>query len=243
MSDLTADSDRVEVNDALADGPASPPAPGASSLMASDGGKSTDGLLKPSDVVIYDDNGGDGSVGEGGGSAEGGGGGGEEQPSKAKKDDENTNSDSEWWHLAAPNGGAAGWLKANSLEILSGVTVALALVPEAIAFAFVAGVTPYVGLTAAWIVGLVTSIAGGRPGMISGATGALAVVMPGLVADKGPGGLFYAIMLAGVIQLCLGVVKVNRLVRLISHPVMIGFCNGLAIVIGLAQPVAVPRNT
>ena len=240
MSDLTADSDRVEVNDALADGPASPPAPGASSLMASDGGKSTDGLLKPSDVVIYDDNGGDGSVGEGGGSAEGGGRGGEEQPSKAKKD-ENAAS-SEWWHLA-PDGGAAGWLKANSLEILSGVTVALALVPEAIAFAFVAGVTPYVGLTAAWIVGLVTSIAGGRPGMISGATGALAVVMPGLVADKGPGGLFYAIMLAGVIQLCLGVVKVNRLVRLMSHPVMIGFCNGLAIVIGLAQPVAVPRNT
>ena len=96
--------------------------------------------------------------------------------------------------------------------------------PEAIAFAFVAGVTPYVGLTAAWIVGLVTSIAGGRPGMISGATGALAVVMPGLVAKHGPGGLFYAIMLAGIVQLCLGAVRVNKLVRLISHPVMIGFC-------------------
>lgn len=124
---------------------------------------------------------------------------------------------------------------ANQSELLSGITVALALVPEAVAFAFVAGVTPYVGLTAAWIVGLVTSILGGRPGMISGATGAMAVVMPDLVKEWGPGGLFYAVMFTGIIQLVLGALRVDSYIKFISHPIMIGFCNGLAVVIGLAQ--------
>ena len=130
-----------------------------------------------------------------------------------------------------------GWklFIANQSELLSGITVALALVPEAVAFAFVAGVTPYVGLTAAWIVGLITSILGGRPGMISGATGAMAVVMPDLVKEWGPGGLFYAVLLTGLIQIVLGALRVDSYIKFISHPIMIGFCNGLAVVIGLAQ--------
>jgi len=126
-------------------------------------------------------------------------------------------------------------LVANQSEFLSGITVALALVPEAVAFAFVAGVTPYVGLTAAWIVGLTTSILGGRPGMISGATGAMAVVMPDLVKEWGAGGLFYAVLFTGIIQIVLGALRIDSYIRFISHPIMIGFCNGLAIVIALAQ--------
>lgn len=130
-------------------------------------------------------------------------------------------------------------------DFLSGVTVALALVPEAVAFAFVAGVDPLVGLYAAFMVGLVTSIFGGRPGMISGATGALAVVMVSLVArgnDLGePGenlGLYYlfaTVVLMGFIQILAGVLKLGKFVRLIPHPVMMGFVNGLAIVIFLSQ--------
>ncbi len=120
-------------------------------------------------------------------------------------------------------------------DILSGLTVALALVPEAVAFAFVAGVDPMIGLYAAFIVGLVTSIFGGRPGMISGATGAMAVVMVSLVADHGVQYLFAAIMLAGAIQISAGVFKLGKFIRIVPHPVMIGFVNGLAIVIFLAQ--------
>ncbi|MEF1165909.1 SulP family inorganic anion transporter [Vibrio campbellii] len=120
-------------------------------------------------------------------------------------------------------------------DILSGLTVALALIPEAVAFAFVAGVDPMAGLYAAFIVGLVTSIIGGRPGMISGATGAMAVVMVSLVAIHGVQYLFAAIMLAGIIQLTAGLFKLGKFIRIVPHPVMIGFVNGLAIVIFLAQ--------
>ncbi|GLR75044.1 SulP family inorganic anion transporter [Aliivibrio sifiae] len=120
-------------------------------------------------------------------------------------------------------------------DVLSGLTVALALVPEAVAFAFVAGVDPMVGLYAAFIVGLITSIIGGRPGMISGATGAMAVVMVSLVAVHGVQYLFAAILLAGLLQITAGLFKLGKFIRIVPHPVMIGFVNGLAIVIFLAQ--------
>ena len=121
------------------------------------------------------------------------------------------------------------------IEILSGLTVALALVPEAVAFAFVAGVHPLVGLYAAFIVGLITALIGGRPGMISGATGALAVVMVALVAQHGVEYLFATVILMGLIQIAVGVLKWGKFIRLVPHPVMLGFVNGLAIVIFLAQ--------
>ncbi len=120
-------------------------------------------------------------------------------------------------------------------DILSGLTVALALVPEAVAFAFVAGVGPLVGLYAAFMVGLITAVAGGRPGMISGATGALAVVMVSLVAQHGVEYLFAAVVLMGVIQMAVGLLKLGKFIRIVPHPVMLGFVNGLAIVIFLAQ--------
>jgi len=121
------------------------------------------------------------------------------------------------------------------IELLSGLTVALALVPEAVAFAFVAGVHPLVGLYAAFIVGLITALIGGRPGMISGATGALAVVMVSLVAEHGVEYLFAAVVLMGVIQIAAGIFRLGKFIRLVPHPVMLGFVNGLAIVIFLAQ--------
>lgn len=120
-------------------------------------------------------------------------------------------------------------------DLLSGLTVALALVPEAVAFAFVAGVNPLVGLYAAFMVGLITSIFGGRPGMISGATGAMAVVMVDLVADHGVQYLFACIILTGFIQISAGALRLGKFIRLVPHPVMLGFVNGLAIVIFLAQ--------
>ena len=120
-------------------------------------------------------------------------------------------------------------------ELLAGLTVALALVPEAVAFAFVAGVHPLVGLYAAFIVGLITAVFGGRPGMISGATGALAVVMVSLVATHGVEYLFATVVLMGAIQIAVGVLKWGKFIRLVPHPVMLGFVNGLAIVIFLAQ--------
>lgn len=120
-------------------------------------------------------------------------------------------------------------------ELLAGLTVALALVPEAVAFAFVAHVHPLVGLYAAFIVGLITALFGGRPGMISGATGALAVVMVSLVAEHGVEYLFATVVLMGILQLLAGAFKLGKFIRLVPHPVMLGFVNGLAIVIGLAQ--------
>jgi sulfate permease, SulP family len=121
------------------------------------------------------------------------------------------------------------------IELLSGLTVALALVPEAVAFAFVAGVHPLVGLYAAFIVGLVTAVIGGRPGMISGATGALAVVMVSLVAQHGVEYLFATVVLMGILQLAAGIFRFGKFIRLVPHPVMLGFVNGLAIVIFMAQ--------
>ena len=120
-------------------------------------------------------------------------------------------------------------------DILSGLTVALALVPEAVAFAFVAGVHPLVGLYAAFMVGLITALIGGRPGMISGATGALAVVMVALVAQHGVEYLFATVVLMGIIQVSAGLLKMGKFIRMVPHPVMLGFVNGLAIVIFLAQ--------
>ena len=133
-------------------------------------------------------------------------------------------------------------------DLLSGLTVALALVPEAVAFAIIAGVTPIIGLYAAFMVCLITAVLGGRPGMISGATGALAVIMVSLVLlgnergealglgpDMGTQYLFAAVILMGIIQIGCGILKLGRFVRLIPQPVMFGFVNGLAIVIFEAQ--------
>ncbi|MGB5564563.1 MAG: SulP family inorganic anion transporter [Sedimenticolaceae bacterium] len=120
-------------------------------------------------------------------------------------------------------------------DVLSGLTVALALVPEAIAFAFVAGVQPLVGLYGAFMMGLITAVIGGRPGMISGATGAMAVVMVSLVAGHGVEYLFAAVVLTGLFQVGAGVLRLGKFIRLVPYPVMLGFVNGLAIVIFLAQ--------
>ena len=133
-------------------------------------------------------------------------------------------------------------------DLLSGLTVALALVPEAVAFAIIAGVPPLVGLYAAFMIAIITAIFGGRPGMISGATGALAVIMVALVLEGNQKGialglgeeagiqyLFAAVILMGTIQIFCGILKLGRFVRLIPQPVMFGFVNGLAIVIFQAQ--------
>ncbi|MCA9008865.1 MAG: SulP family inorganic anion transporter [Planctomycetaceae bacterium] len=120
-------------------------------------------------------------------------------------------------------------------DILSGITVALALVPEAVAFAFVAGVSPIIGLYSAFFLGLITAIFGGRPGMISGATGAMAVIVVTLVAVHGIEYLFPAVILCGLVQIVVGLGRMGMLIRMVPHPVMLGFVNGLAIVIGMAQ--------
>jgi SulP family sulfate permease len=120
-------------------------------------------------------------------------------------------------------------------DLLSGLTVALALVPEAVAFAFVAGVSPLIGLYSAFFIGLITAIFGGRPGMISGATGAMAVVVVGLVQIHGIEYLFPAVILCGLIQVATGIGRLGKLIRMVPHSVMLGFVNGLAIVIGMAQ--------
>ena len=134
-------------------------------------------------------------------------------------------------------------------DLLSGLTVALALVPEAVAFAFVAGIDPLVGLYGAFMMGLITSLFGGRPGMISGATGAMAVVMIHLIQKGNEVGdalaepitnlglqwLFITLLFVGLIQILAGFLKLGKFVRLIPHPVMMGFVNGLAIVIFISQ--------
>lgn len=120
-------------------------------------------------------------------------------------------------------------------EVLSGLTVALALVPEAIAFALIAGLSPLTGLYAAFVMGLVTSILGGRPGMISGATGAVAVVIVSLAMDYGVEYVFAAVVLAGILQITAGVLRLGKLMRLVPHPVIFGFVNGLAIIIFISQ--------
>lgn len=120
-------------------------------------------------------------------------------------------------------------------DVLSGLTVALALVPEAVAFAFVAGVSPLIGLYSAFFIGLITAAFGGRPGMISGATGAMAVVIVALVAIHGIEYMFPAVILCGLLQIIVGVARLGKLIRMVPHSVMLGFVNGLAIVIGMAQ--------
>jgi SulP family sulfate permease len=135
-------------------------------------------------------------------------------------------------------------------DLLSGMVVAVALVPEAIAFSFIAGVSPLVGLYAAFIIGLITSIIGGKPGMISGATGAVAVVFVGLgvaVSQMYPNlsreelsivtlhYIFMTTIFAGIFQILVGVLKLGKFIRLVPQPAMFGFVNGLAIVIALAQ--------
>jgi len=120
-------------------------------------------------------------------------------------------------------------------EILSGLTVALALVPEAVAFSIIAHVSPLIGLYTAFIIGLITAILGGRPGMISGATGAVAVVIVSLVVTHGVEYLFAAVVLMGIIQMLIGFLKLGKFIRLVPHPVIFGFVNGLAIVIFMAQ--------
>jgi len=120
-------------------------------------------------------------------------------------------------------------------DILSGLTVALALIPEAIAFSFVAWVNPMVWLYAAFVVGLLTSIFWGRPGMISWATWSMAVVMTALVVSYWVEYLFAAIILTWIIQIIFWLFKFWKIIRLIPHPVMLGFVNGLAIIIFMAQ--------
>lgn len=131
-------------------------------------------------------------------------------------------------------------------DILSGLTVALALVPEAVAFSFVAKVDPVVGLYAAFMMGLITAVFGGRPGMISGATGAVAVIFAPLMLELAQPGvlpdglskenyLFAAVIMMGVIQMLFGVLKLGKFIRLVPHPVMLGFVNGLAIIIFRSQ--------
>ncbi|MBL4708905.1 MAG: SulP family inorganic anion transporter [Flavobacteriales bacterium] len=127
-------------------------------------------------------------------------------------------------------------------EVLSGLTVALALVPEAVAFAIIAGVPPLTGLYAAFMMGLVTSILGGRPGMISGATGAIAVVLVSLVKDHGIDYIFATVILAGIIQMTAGFLRLGKLMRLVPMPVIFGFVNGLAVVIFMSQLVSFQDN-
>jgi SulP family sulfate permease len=122
-------------------------------------------------------------------------------------------------------------------EILAGLTVALALIPEAVAFALIAGLSPLTGLYAAFVMGLVTAILGGRPGMISGATGAVAVVIIALSISHGPEYVFATVVLAGLIQMLAGVLKLGKLIRLVPHSVIFGFVNGLAIIIFTSQLV------
>jgi SulP family sulfate permease len=120
-------------------------------------------------------------------------------------------------------------------EILSGLTVALALVPEAVAFALIAGLSPLIGLYAAVVMALITSVFGGRPGMISGATGAVAVVLVSLVQSHGVEYVFAAVVLAGLFQIIFGLLRLGKFIRLVPHPVIFGFVNGLAIIIFLSQ--------
>ena len=121
------------------------------------------------------------------------------------------------------------------IEILSGLTVALALVPEAVAFAFLAGLPPLTGLYAAFVMGIVTAILGGRPGMISGATGAVAVVIVSLAQSHGIEYIFATVILAGLFQVAAGLLRLGKLMRLVPHPAIFGFVNGLAIIIFMSQ--------
>jgi MFS superfamily sulfate permease-like transporter len=116
-------------------------------------------------------------------------------------------------------------------EILAGLTVAMTMIPESLSFAILAGLAPLMGLYAAFLMGLVTAILGGRPGMVSGGAGATIVVLIALIASHGVEYLLATVILAGVLQFLVGVFKLGKFVRLIPQPVMYGFLNGLAIII------------
>ncbi len=120
-------------------------------------------------------------------------------------------------------------------EILAGLTVAMTMIPESLSFAILAGLSPLTGLYAAFLMGLVTAVLGGRPGMVSGGAGATVVVLIALAATHGVEYLFAAVLLAGTLQLAVGVFKLGKFVRLIPQPVMYGFLNGLAVIIFMAQ--------
>lgn len=127
------------------------------------------------------------------------------------------------------------WFGNVRADMLSGILVALALIPEALAFSIIAGVDPMVGLYASFCIAIVISFAGGRPGMISAATGAMALVMAPLVKDHGLQYMLAATILTGIIQVILGICRIDRLMRFIPRAVMIGFVNALAILIFMAQ--------
>ncbi|MGJ8715444.1 MAG: SulP family inorganic anion transporter, partial [Maribacter stanieri] len=120
-------------------------------------------------------------------------------------------------------------------EILAGLTVAMTMIPESLMFAILAGFSPLVGLYGAFIMGLVTAIFGGRPGLISGGAGATVVVLMALMNSHGLEYVFAAVALAGVFQLIVGFLKLGKFIRLVPQPVMFGFVNGLAIIIFMAQ--------
>src|SRR5690606_25310514 len=120
-------------------------------------------------------------------------------------------------------------------EILAGLTVAMTMIPESLSFAILAGLSPLTGLYGAFLMGLVTSILGGRPGMVSGGAGATIVVLIALISSHGVEYLFATVALAGILQITVGAFKLGKFVRLIPQPVMFGFLNGLAIIIFMAQ--------
>lgn len=129
----------------------------------------------------------------------------------------------------------ASWFSNIRGDVLAGITVAFALIPEAIAFSIIAGVDPMVGLYASFCMAVVIAFVGGRPGMISAATGAMALLMITLVAKYGMEYLFAATILTGIIQYLMGVFKLGRFITFIPHSVMLGFVNALAILIFMAQ--------
>jgi SulP family sulfate permease len=120
-------------------------------------------------------------------------------------------------------------------EILAGLTVAMTMIPESLSFAILAGFPPLVGLYAAFIAGLVTAIFGGRPGMISGGAGATVIVLIALMKSHGIEYVFAAVALGGIVQICIGLFKLGKFIRLVPQPVMFGFVNGLAVVIFMSQ--------
>src|SRR5690606_40498049 len=126
-------------------------------------------------------------------------------------------------------------IKTYRVEILAGLTVAMTMIPESLSFAIVAGLPPLTGLYGAFLMGLITSIFGGRPGMISGGAGATVIVMISLIATHGIEYFFAAVAMAGVFQILIGVFKLGKFVRLVPQPVMYGLLNGLAVVIFMSQ--------
>ena len=120
-------------------------------------------------------------------------------------------------------------------EILAGFTVAMTMIPESLSFAILAGLSPLTGLYAAFLMGLITAILGGRPGMVSGGAGATVVVLIALMQSHGVEYVFAAVALAGILQIIVGLCKLGKFIRLVPQPVMYGFVNGLAIIIFMAQ--------